>query len=86
MSVPEIENTPKSSASDSKLAVDYFHIQETESLQQCASPQIVPLNPLESNGMTQASFKDNEIINVYDSQHSLYVQSDSEDKLIQEVN
>ncbi|XP_031778307.1 transmembrane protein KIAA1109 isoform X11 [Nasonia vitripennis] len=85
LSVPEIENTPKSSASDSKLAVDYFYIQETESLQQCANPQIMCANRLKSNGMTQVMLKNNEIVNVSDSQHSLYVQSDSEDKLIQEV-
>jgi hypothetical protein len=85
LSVPEIESTPKSSASDSKLSVDYFNIQETDSLQQNASPPILCKNPLHQNEPVHPVSKESEILNVSDSQYSLYGQSDSDDKLIQEV-
>lgn len=85
LSVPEIERVPKSSASDSKLAVDYFNIQETESFQQSTSPQIVPTSPIESSGASQALPTDSESLCISGSQQSLYVQSDVEDKLLQEV-
>ncbi|XP_011494762.1 PREDICTED: uncharacterized protein KIAA1109 [Ceratosolen solmsi marchali] len=85
LNVPEIESTPKSSASDSKLSVDYFNIQETVSLQQNFSPSTLSRNLIDPNETVQPMFRDNEILNVSDSQYSLYGQSDSDDKLIQEV-
>ena len=83
--MPEIENPPKSSASDSKLAVDYFNIKETEILQRNTSPLVSFENLLESNIINQTLDKENDTVNISDSQHSLYVQSDPEAKLIQEV-
>ncbi|KAF7987765.1 hypothetical protein HCN44_003628 [Aphidius gifuensis] len=65
--VPENDNGPKSSASDSKLAVDYFNnTSDIELLQQSGSPQSLP---------TVTS----------DSRNSLFIKSDSEEKLRQEV-
>ncbi|KAJ8666820.1 hypothetical protein QAD02_008482 [Eretmocerus hayati] len=83
LSVPEIENTPKSSASDSKLAVDYFNTQETESDQQSGSPQIVTVSPLDQSEPVQA--KGSTALNPSGSEQSLNVQSDPEDRFIQEV-
>ncbi|XP_015586515.1 uncharacterized protein KIAA1109 isoform X3 [Cephus cinctus] len=86
LSVPEIETAPKSSASDSKLAVDYFNAPAVDSLQQSSSPQSLPTVPTDSCYSTmQKSAKGTEGVNVSDSHHSLCVRSDSEERLRQEV-
>ena len=88
LSVPEIETAPKSSASDSKLAVDYFNATDSELLQQSgSSPQSLPLvtaEPRASNTPTTAKSADG--VNISDSHHSLCVRSDSEERLKQEVS
>ncbi|XP_034943286.1 transmembrane protein KIAA1109 homolog isoform X1 [Chelonus insularis] len=84
------ENTPKSSASDSKLAVDYFNTPETDVLQQ-SSPQSLPVvtansDPRSSKMPTSARSADG--VNISDSYHSsLYgdERSDSDERLKQEV-
>ncbi|XP_046477858.1 bridge-like lipid transfer protein family member 1 isoform X1 [Neodiprion pinetum] len=86
LNVPEIETAPKSSASDSKLAVDYFHTPARECLQQSSSPQSLPTVPTEQTPPTTqklASKKDG--VNVSESHHSLCARSDSEERLRQEV-
>lgn len=87
LSVPEIETAPKSSASDSKLAVDYFNATDSELMQQSGSPQSLPLvttEPRASNTPTTAKSADG--VNISDSHHSLCVRSDSEERLKQEVS
>ncbi|XP_012263790.2 transmembrane protein KIAA1109 homolog isoform X5 [Athalia rosae] len=86
LSVPEIETAPKSSASDSKLAVDYFHTPARECLQQSSSPQSLPIVPTEQTPpATQKLVYRKEGVNVSESHHSLCARSDSEERLRQEV-
>lgn len=85
LNVPEIETAPKSSVSDSKLAVDYFSVQECESFQQ-TSPQSWKIITTEPSPIS-TQFKGTEsIVNVSDSHHSLSAKSDSDERLKQEVN
>ncbi|XP_051162533.1 transmembrane protein KIAA1109 homolog isoform X5 [Leptopilina boulardi] len=84
LNVPEIETAPKSSVSDSKLAVDYFSVQESESFQQ-TSPQSWKIITTEPSPIS-TQFKGTEsIVNVSDSHHSLSAKSDSDERLKQEV-
>ncbi|XP_011301889.1 uncharacterized protein KIAA1109 isoform X7 [Fopius arisanus] len=87
LSVPEMENCPKSSASDSKLAVDYFTTPtETELLQQSAIPHSLPSVTGDLKSLRIAPLaKSTDRVNASDSQHSLYTRSESEDRLKQEV-
>lgn len=86
LSVPEIETAPKSSVSDSKLAVDYFNASDVEPFES-NSPQSLPVVSTEINfsESMQTSIKTVDSINISDSRHSLYVKSESEEKLKQEV-
>ncbi|XP_048267008.1 transmembrane protein KIAA1109 homolog isoform X2 [Bombus terrestris] len=86
LSVPEIETAPKSSVSDSKLAVDYFNASDVEPFES-NSPQSLPVVSTEINfsESMQTSIKTVDSINISDSHHSLYVKSESEEKLKQEV-
>lgn len=87
LNVPEIETAPKSSVSDSKLAVDYFTA--TENMETASSPQSLPVVPTEFNisASTCLTEKDEqrEGVNVSDSHHSLYARTNSEERLKQEV-
>ncbi|KAH0953833.1 hypothetical protein HN011_011903 [Eciton burchellii] len=85
LSVPEIETAPKSSVSDSKLAVDYFTATENVETLGSSSPQSLPIVPTEFNIPAQSITKDNERVNVSDSHHSLYTRTSSEERLKQEV-
>lgn len=85
LSVPEIDCLPKSSVSDSKLAVDYFGANENETLRQNSSPQSLPIVATDSNSLPGRSTKTLEAINISDSRHSLSAQSDSDDKFQKEV-
>ncbi|XP_012270662.1 uncharacterized protein KIAA1109 isoform X2 [Orussus abietinus] len=87
LNVPEIETAPKSSASDSKLAVDYFNAPVTDRFQQSSSPQSLPTVPTETGGGLEIrqNVKSTEGVNVSDSRHSLGISSDSEERLKQEV-
>lgn len=90
LNVPEIETAPKSSVSDSKLAVDYFTATENiEMLESTNSPQSLPVVPTEFNisASTCLTGKDEqrEGVNVSDSHHSLYARTNSEERLKQEV-
>lgn len=87
LSVPEIETAPKSSVSDSKLAVDYFTATENVETLESSSPQSLPIVPTEFNLSTssQSTTKDGEGVNVSDSHHSLYARTNSEERLKQEV-
>jgi len=85
LSVPEIETAPKSSVSDSKLAVDYFTATENVETLGSNSPQSLPTVPTEFNIPVQSITKDNERVNVSDSHHSLYTRTSSEERLKQEV-
>ncbi|XP_006618311.1 transmembrane protein KIAA1109 isoform X10 [Apis dorsata] len=86
LSVPEIETAPKSSVSDSKLAVDYFNASDVEPFES-NSPQSLPVVSTEINfsETMQTSIKNVDGVNISDSHHSLYVKSESEEKLKQEV-
>nr|XP_033335326.1 transmembrane protein KIAA1109 homolog isoform X11 [Megalopta genalis] len=86
LSVPEIEAAPKSSVSDSKLAVDYFNASDAEPYES-TSPQSLPTVSTEANYVEsmQTSVKTVDSINVSDSRHSLYVASESEERVRQEV-
>ncbi|XP_076393962.1 transmembrane protein KIAA1109 homolog tweek isoform X14 [Megachile rotundata] len=86
LSVPEIETAPKSSVSDSKLAVDYFNASDVEPFES-NSPQSLPIVSTEMNfsESMQSSTKTADGINISDSHHSLYIKSESEEKLKQEV-
>ncbi|OAD56139.1 hypothetical protein WN48_04013 [Eufriesea mexicana] len=86
LSVPEIETAPKSSVSDSKLAVDYFNASDVEPFES-NSPQSLPVVSTEINfsDSMQTSIKTIDGINISDSHHSLYIKSESEEKLKQEV-
>lgn len=84
LNVPEIEAAPKSSVSDSKLAVDYFSVQESESFQHTSSPQSLKIITTEPSPIT-TQFKGTEYVNVSDSHHSLSAKSDSDERLKQEV-
>lgn len=87
LSVPEIETAPKSSASDSKLAVDYFHTPARECLQQSSSPQSLPTVSTEQTPPVAQKLSQSrkEGVNVSESHHSLCTRSDSEERLRQEV-
>lgn len=86
LSVPEIETVPKSSVSDSKLAVDYFNATENAETLGSSSPQSLPTVPTEFNLSTQSTARDgSEGVNVSDSHHSLYARTSSEERLKQEV-
>lgn len=90
LNVPEIETAPKSSVSDSKLAVDYFTATENiETVESTSSPQSLPVVSTEFNisASTCLSEKDEqrEGVNVSDSHHSLYARTNSEERLKQEV-
>lgn len=87
LSVPEIETVPKSSVSDSKLAVDYFTATENVETFESSSPQSLPTVPTEFNLSTsiQSTTKDSEGVNISDSHHSLYARTNSEERLKQEV-
>jgi len=88
LSVPEIEAAPKSSVSDSKLAVDYFTATENIQTLESSSPQSLPIVPTEFNLATQSTTyrpRDGEGVNVSDSHHSLYARTNSEERLKQEV-
>ncbi|XP_014476117.1 PREDICTED: uncharacterized protein KIAA1109 isoform X1 [Dinoponera quadriceps] len=87
LSVPEIETAPKSSVSDSKLAVDYFNATENVETLESSSPQSLPIVPTEFNlsGSIQLTTRDGEGVNVSDSHHSLYIRTSSEERLKQEV-
>ncbi|XP_026670200.1 transmembrane protein KIAA1109, partial [Ceratina calcarata] len=82
LSVPEIEAAPKSSVSDSKLAVDYFNANEEPF--ESNSPQSLPIvsSELKFSDSMQTSTK---TVNMSDSRHSLYMKSESDEKLKQEV-
>ncbi|XP_061939071.1 bridge-like lipid transfer protein family member 1 isoform X15 [Apis cerana] len=86
LSVPEIETAPKSSVSDSKLAVDYFNASDIEPFES-NSPQSLPVVSTEINftETMQTNIKNVDGVNISDSHHSLYVKSESEEKLKQEV-
>lgn len=84
LNVPEIETAPKSSVSDSKLAVDYFSVPENEFFQQSTSPQALKIVTTEPSPVSTNS-KGTECVNVSDSHHSLSARSDSEERLKQEV-
>ena len=84
LNVPEIENVPKSSISDSKLAVDYYIDHDNESFQQNASPQSLT-KVTEKSRPASPHFKAAECVNESDSYHSLSATSNSEEKLKQEV-
>ncbi|XP_076753670.1 transmembrane protein KIAA1109 homolog tweek isoform X3 [Xylocopa sonorina] len=86
LSVPEIETAPKSSVSDSKLAVDYFNATDAEPFES-NSPQSLPVvsTELKFSESMQTSTKTIDGINISGSRHSLYVKSESEEKLKQEV-
>lgn len=88
LSVPEIETVPKSSVSDSKLAVDYFNATENAETLGSSSPQSLPTVPTEFNlsASAQSTARDgSEGVNVSDSHHSLYARTSSEERLKQEV-
>ncbi|KAK0176217.1 hypothetical protein PV328_000373 [Microctonus aethiopoides] len=88
LGVPEMENAPKSSASDSKLAVDYFNAtSETEILQQSSSPHSLPTVTATELCLSKLPTPAKSIdgVNVSDSHHSLYIRSESEERLKQEV-
>lgn len=88
LSVPEIEAVPKSSVSDSKLAVDYFSPTENADTLGSSSPQSLPTVPTEFNlsASTHSTVRDrSEGVNVSDSHHSLYARTNSEERLKQEV-
>lgn len=87
LSVPEIETAPKSSVSDSKLAVDYFTAKENVETLESSSPQSLPIVPTEFNlsTSTRSTMRDGEGVNVSDSHHSLYARTNSEERLKQEV-
>lgn len=88
LSVPEIETTPKSSVSDSKLAVDYFNVREDDSLQQRTISRSLPATATDQSPVPtdkQSSRNSNVGICMSDSQHSLYVESDSNELSKQEV-
>lgn len=89
LNVPEIETVPKSSVSDSKLAVDYFTATENMETEYASSPQSLPVVPTEFNisASTCLTEKDEqrEGVNVSDSHHSLYARTNSEERLKQEV-
>ncbi|XP_024891805.1 uncharacterized protein KIAA1109-like isoform X13 [Temnothorax curvispinosus] len=87
LSVPEIETAPKSSVSDSKLAVDYFTATENVETLELSSPQSLPTVPTKFNLSTsaQSTTRDGEGVNVSDSHHSLYARTNSEERLKQEV-
>ncbi|XP_029046657.1 transmembrane protein KIAA1109 homolog isoform X1 [Osmia bicornis bicornis] len=86
LSVPEIETAPKSSVSDSKLAVDYFNASDMEPYES-NSPQSLPIVSTDTNfsESMQSSKKTVDGIKISDSHHSLYIKSESEEKLKQEV-
>nr|XP_034186923.1 transmembrane protein KIAA1109 isoform X7 [Osmia lignaria] len=86
LSVPEIETAPKSSVSDSKLAVDYFNASDMEPFES-NSPQSLPIVSTDTNfsESIQSSTKTADGIKISDSHHSLYIKSESEEKLKQEV-
>lgn len=88
LSVPEIETAPKSSVSDSKLAVDYFNATDVDTVEQSSSPQSLPIVPTEMSfsGTIRSSTKSSDRVNVSDSHHSLCVRSDSEERFKQEVD
>lgn len=87
LSVPEIEMGPKSSASDSKLAVDYFNAMDNEFLQQSCSPQSLPLVTTDMRASnTPPTAKSADGVNISDSHHSLCARSESEERLKQEVS
>lgn len=87
LSVPEIETAPKSSVSDSKLAVDYFTATENVETLESSSPQSLPTVSTEFNlsTSTRSTTRDGEGVNVSDSHHSLYARTNSEERLKQEV-
>ncbi|XP_057320080.1 bridge-like lipid transfer protein family member 1 isoform X4 [Microplitis mediator] len=88
LSVPEIDSAPKSSVSDSKLAVDYFNAPETDNLQQSCSPQSLPAVSSElSHASRPTTAKSADGVNISDSRQSLYrgTKSSSEERLKQEV-
>lgn len=85
LSVPEIETAPKSSVSDSKLAVDYFTATENVETLESSSPQSLPTVSTEFNLSTRSTTRDGEGVNVSDSHHSLYARTNSEERLKQEV-
>lgn len=84
LSVPEIETAPKSSVSDSKLAVDYFTATENVETFEISSPQSLPTVPTEFN-LSTSTPRNGEGVNVSDSHHSLYARTNSEERLKQEV-
>nr|XP_031841602.1 transmembrane protein KIAA1109 isoform X3 [Nomia melanderi] len=86
LSVPEIEAAPKSSVSDSKLAVDYFNASDVEPFEP-NSPQSLPVVSTDTNysESLQIATKTVDSINISDSHHSLYVNSESEERVKQEV-
>lgn len=85
LNVPEIETAPKSSVSDSKLAVDYFTPTENVETLESSSPQSLPTVPTEFNLSTKSTTKDGERVNISDSHHSLFAKTNSEERLKQEV-
>ncbi|XP_043249927.1 transmembrane protein KIAA1109 isoform X1 [Colletes gigas] len=86
LNVPEIEAAPKSSVSDSKLAVDYFNASDGEPFES-NSPQSLPIVSTETNlsDSMQTSTKTIDGITISDSRHSLYIKSESDEKLKKEV-
>ncbi|XP_035723534.1 transmembrane protein KIAA1109-like isoform X4 [Vespa mandarinia] len=87
LSVPEIDTAPKSSVSDSKLAVDYFNATDVDTAEQSSSPQSLPIVPTEMtfSETMRSTTKSSDRVNVSDSHHSLCVRSDSEERFKQEV-
>ncbi|XP_076663219.1 transmembrane protein KIAA1109 homolog tweek isoform X13 [Andrena cerasifolii] len=86
LSVPELDTVPKSSVSDSKLAVDYFNASDTEPFES-NSPQSLPIVSTETTSFDamQTSVRTVDGIHISDSRHSLYIKSESDEKLKQEV-
>lgn len=72
--------------SDSKLAVDYFNASDTEPFES-NSPQSLPIVSTETNSFDamQTSVRTVDGIHISDSRHSLYIKSESDEKLKQEV-
>ncbi|XP_020299521.1 uncharacterized protein KIAA1109 isoform X8 [Pseudomyrmex gracilis] len=87
LSVPEIETVPKSSVSDSKLAVDYFTATENAETLEPSSPQSLPTVSTDFNisASRRSATRDGEGVNISDSHHSLYARTNSDERLKQEV-
>lgn len=79
LNVPESDVAPKNSASDSKLAVDYFNSPDTEIID-IIQPSSMPTTSSEFS--PQPNIKS---VNISESHHSLHARIGSEEKLKYEV-